>query len=242
MINPGQPVTAAVNNAANMSRTTNTSTTGKVDVNNTTDSTAPTNGALHTTGGLGVEKKAFFGDDVSVSGDVSSVDVLASGAVSANSLTSTTSVSAQTGAFTTSITTQDVYTTDSSVSGNEVVSGNLTVLGDIITPNNGKIVNLVVIGTKAVPAVVSSTIDAATGDSALAVIAFVKSNGGAVQITLSDIVNHNTSVGAEITLIGCDDVDTVEITDGNMGPMLLENDRCVTYMYNGTYFFEKGRN
>ena len=52
------PLTSANTNSKLMSRTQNTDTVGTVDVLNATESTATTNGALHTTGGLGVEKNA----------------------------------------------------------------------------------------------------------------------------------------------------------------------------------------
>lgn len=70
MVNNGQRVSAEVTNAAFMSRTSDTSTTGKVDVNNATDSTAPTDGALHTQGGLGVEKSANIGQNLNVGGEL----------------------------------------------------------------------------------------------------------------------------------------------------------------------------
>ena len=70
-VSNGQPVNAAVNNAANMSRLVDTSTVGKVDVNNVTDSTAATNGAIHTTGGAGIEKTLNVGQNANVGGDIS---------------------------------------------------------------------------------------------------------------------------------------------------------------------------
>lgn len=111
-ISPLQPVTAAVNNAANMSRTVNTSTVGRVDVNNTTDSTLPTNGALHTTGGLGVEKTANIGTDLNVGnnidagGNVNATNVVASANVIADSVAAN-SVNAQSGVFQFSLDTND---------------------------------------------------------------------------------------------------------------------------------------
>jgi hypothetical protein len=70
MVNNGQRVSAEVTNAAFMYRTSDTSTTGKVDVNNATDSTAPTDGALHTQGGLGVEKSANIGQNLNVGAEL----------------------------------------------------------------------------------------------------------------------------------------------------------------------------
>ena len=66
----GLPVNSAVTHAEFMSRTEDTSTTGKVDFNNTTDSTAPTDGSIHTAGGLGVEKSLNVGLNASVSGEL----------------------------------------------------------------------------------------------------------------------------------------------------------------------------
>lgn len=56
----GSPLSSANTNASLMARNNDTDTTGKLDVLNATDSTATTNGALHSVGGLGVEKKAFI--------------------------------------------------------------------------------------------------------------------------------------------------------------------------------------
>lgn len=152
-IAPLQPVTAAVNNAANMSRTVNTSTVGRVDVNNVTESTTPATGAIHTTGGLGVEKKVNIGTDLSVGGNasvvgnVSATNVAASSAVTAQSVTATT-VTAQTGSFTTSVTTPTLSATTSAtvgtleVTSNAIVQGNLTVNG-ITTTVNSTVVEVV---------------------------------------------------------------------------------------------------
>ena len=63
MILNGQDVKAEIVNPAFMSRLTDTSTVGKVDVNNPTESTSETTGALKTAGGLGVKKKSHLGGD-----------------------------------------------------------------------------------------------------------------------------------------------------------------------------------
>lgn len=66
----GLPVNSAVTHAEFMSRTEDTSTTGKVDFNNTTDSTTSADGSIHTAGGLGVEKSLNVGLNANVSGEL----------------------------------------------------------------------------------------------------------------------------------------------------------------------------
>lgn len=66
----GLPVNSAVTHAEFMSRTENTSTTGIVDFNNATDSTASTNGSVHVVGGAGIEKSLNVGINASVGGEL----------------------------------------------------------------------------------------------------------------------------------------------------------------------------
>ena len=56
----GSPLTSANTNSAFVSRTQDTSMVGKLDNQNVTDATSTADGAIHTDGGLGVEKKAFL--------------------------------------------------------------------------------------------------------------------------------------------------------------------------------------
>ena len=52
----------------------NKSFSGIVSVDNTTQSTSPTTGSLHTDGGLGVAKNAFFGGNVTISAILSNIN------------------------------------------------------------------------------------------------------------------------------------------------------------------------
>ena len=61
-VSNGQQADQNTFNSSFMSRTTNTSTTGKVDLQNANDASSETdvNASLHVTGGMSVEKKAFI--------------------------------------------------------------------------------------------------------------------------------------------------------------------------------------
>lgn len=63
-VSNGQQADQNTFNNAFMSRTSNTSTTGKVDLQNTNDASAEndTGASVHTAGGLAVEKKAFINE------------------------------------------------------------------------------------------------------------------------------------------------------------------------------------
>jgi len=63
----GQPANQTTFNDAFMSRTTDTSTTGKINQTNSTDSSSPSDGALTTDGGLGVAKNLNVGGAFSAS-------------------------------------------------------------------------------------------------------------------------------------------------------------------------------
>lgn len=66
----GLPVNSAVTHAEFVARTEDTSTTGLVNFQNTTDSTTPTTGSIKTAGGLGVAKSLNVGENLSVSGNL----------------------------------------------------------------------------------------------------------------------------------------------------------------------------
>jgi hypothetical protein len=64
-------LTSTNSNNAFVSRTVNTSMTGTLDNQNTTDASSSTTGAVKTAGGLGVAKKLYVGTDANVSGTLS---------------------------------------------------------------------------------------------------------------------------------------------------------------------------
>lgn len=71
MITPKQPVKAAIVNAAFVSRIDDTSALGKVDLQNTTQSTVPNDGALKVAGGVGIAKNLNVGGNAIITGDLS---------------------------------------------------------------------------------------------------------------------------------------------------------------------------
>lgn len=71
----GQDVKAATFNNEFLSKTEDSETIGKLSTSNVTDSTSPSTGALHSKGGLGVEKSAHVGGDVVASGNVTGINV-----------------------------------------------------------------------------------------------------------------------------------------------------------------------
>lgn len=143
-VQDGQNVNAAVTNAALMSRTVNTSTVGRVDINNTTDSTAPTNGALHTTGGAGIEKSLFVGQSVDVganaviqgtldvTGPTNASSITATGTIQGNDITATDILTGNSLVVTTSASIGTTLT----VTGDTTLNGNLLVTGTTTTVNS----------------------------------------------------------------------------------------------------------
>lgn len=141
-VSNGQPVNAAVNNAANMSRLVNTSSVGKVDVNNVTDSTAATNGAIHTTGGAGIEKtlnvgqNANVGGDLAVTGETNLIGDLNAAQVNAANIQATGNVEANvfdanTGINTPQLDAANIDAGTVQTTGDAQIGGNLTVIGDL---------------------------------------------------------------------------------------------------------------
>lgn len=69
-VTDGQAVTAAVTNAAFISRTVNTSAAGIVTLQNTTQATDKDTGALVVEGGVGIEKDVYIGGSLNVAGGI----------------------------------------------------------------------------------------------------------------------------------------------------------------------------
>lgn len=151
------PLTSANTNSKLMSRTQDTNTVGKLDVNNTTDSSSTSTGALHTTGGLGVEKKAYV-NELYVSG-LSGSKALQTSALKKVEESSVTSIElSYVSGVTSSIQSQlntkadeaqvvhvtgnetiggvKTFTSDTNLNGNVIVGGNLTVNGTTTTVNS----------------------------------------------------------------------------------------------------------
>jgi hypothetical protein len=113
-------------------------------------------------------------------------------------------------------------------------------LDDII--NLGYASKAGVIGSVGAPQIVAAVIDLAAVGTFQKVIVFVKSNGGNIDIALSDIVGWGGFAGQELEIYGVSDVDTVTITDGHVGPITFTNMKIASYFYNGAIAVEKGRN
>lgn len=181
----GSPLTSANTNAAFVSRTQDTSMVGVLDNQNTTDSTATTNGAIHTSGGLGVEKKAHINQVYvnSLTGDKAVVTSASKEVV--ESVTTTTELSYVSG-VTSSIQNQlnskanDVQVVHNT--GNETVNGEKTFVDDSFFQSNLTIDgNLTVNGT-------TTTVNSATLDVT------------DTNITVNNGGNDATSEGAGLTV------------------------------------------
>lgn len=153
----GSPLTSANTNASFVSRTQDTDMVGKLDNLNATDATDTNNGAIHTTGGLGVEKTAHVNELVvkTLSGSKalvssSSKEVIestvtdtelafVSGVTSGiqaqiDSKANDTSVVHNTGNE--SVGGEKTFTDDAEFSSDVVIQGNLTVNGTTTTVNS----------------------------------------------------------------------------------------------------------
>jgi hypothetical protein len=160
-ISDGQSVNAAVTNAAFVSKTVDSSMSGKLDVTNTSDATGITDGAIHTDGGMGVEKSLHVGTTANVTGNINAgANVVVTGDVSAVNGTFTGDVDAVNSTLSgdltavnvngTTVTTTNLFSGTSSLgtatanslgvdtittTGNVVVGGDLTVSGTTTTLN-----------------------------------------------------------------------------------------------------------
>jgi hypothetical protein len=160
----GLPVNSAVTHAEFISRTEDSSTTGNVDFLKPTQSTAATNGAIHTTGGAGVEKNLNVGENLGVvgtsqftgqvnaqvisatgilssgninaAGDLNSTNVNASGVVTALGSVSTPTVNTTTVNSDNLNLTNTLTVTAIVTTGNATIGGDLTVNGTMTTVNS----------------------------------------------------------------------------------------------------------
>lgn len=151
------PLTSANTNASLLSRTQDTDMVGKLDNLNTTDASSTATGAIHTTGGLGVEKKAYLNQVFvpSLSGDkaliTSGLKEVTESVVTASELAELSGIASNvqdqidlkandsdvvhnTGAET--IAGVKTFTNDTNLNGNVIVGGNLTVNGTTTTVNS----------------------------------------------------------------------------------------------------------
>jgi hypothetical protein len=204
-VQDGQQVSASVTNAALMSRLNNTSTIGTVAIQNTLESTAPTNGALNVDGGAGIEKSLNVGLDVSVGQDltvtgVTGVTTLNATDINATSLTTTGDIQGLNVTATAALSGATLSTT-----GQVDVGGVLNVTGDtnlstvsssgLAELNQLQVANDVTVGT---------TLDV-TGDTTLST---VTSTGLASLDSIN--VTNNVQIGTDLDVTG-----NVEIT-GNL--------------------------
>jgi hypothetical protein len=67
-------LTVAGTSALTVTTASTITASGVLSVDDTTDSTSTTTGSIHTDGGLGVVKDAYFGDDVTVNGAIATTD------------------------------------------------------------------------------------------------------------------------------------------------------------------------
>lgn len=150
----GLPVNSAVTHAEFMSRTEDTSTTGLVNFQNTTDSVDSITGAIKTAGGLGVAKSlnvglgATVGGELIVTGETTlNANLNASDVIAAN--ISGSQVDAPIGNITTvnatTVNTVDLNLTNAltvpslTVTNNTVINGDLTVNGTTTTLNTATV-------------------------------------------------------------------------------------------------------
>lgn len=150
----GLPVNSAVTHAEFMSRTEDTSTTGAVNFQNTTESSDPTTGAIKTAGGLGVEKSlnvgldATVGGELIVTGETTLNDTLNASNIIAADITAD-QVDAPIGNLTTvtatTVNTADLNLTNAltvtalTVTNDATINGNLTVNGTTTTLNTATV-------------------------------------------------------------------------------------------------------
>jgi len=102
-----------------------------------------------------------------------------------------------------------------------------------------------IIATKAAPLEVDAVIDLTSQNTFGEIQVFVVGNAGGVPgptvLTRSQITNAGFT-GQRLMLIGTDDTNTVEISDGINGPVVLGAGKTVEMFWDGTELIETGRN
>lgn len=150
----GLPVNSAVTHAEFMSRTEDTSTTGLVNFQNTTESGDSITGAIKTAGGLGVAKSlnvglgATVGGELVVTGETTLNDTLNSSDIIAANVTADqldTPIGNIATVNATTVNTADLNLTNAltvpsiTVTTDAVINGNLTVNGTTVTLNTATV-------------------------------------------------------------------------------------------------------
>lgn len=144
----GLPVNSAVTHAEFMSRTEDTSTTGIVSFNNTTDSGTISTGSVVVAGGVGIAKTVNVGLELFVNGETTLSATLNAANIIAADITADqvdTPIGNITTVNATTVNTDDLNLTNAltvpsiTVTTDAVITGNLTVNGTTVTLNTATV-------------------------------------------------------------------------------------------------------
>lgn len=121
------------------------------------------------------------------------------------------------------------------------------LVGDMTGTQGATTLNVyTVTGTRGAPVLITAVGGITSASTKLGETQFVQGNGGPIVISANPQINVGTIIGQQIRIIGTDNTNTVQLSDGTglilNGNYIMANNSLVTLVWDGSNWIEVNRN